>query len=75
MNRLLFERKVKLIGGKPRTLRLGGVVSKKLRKLLVRGAKKERYDRVKMKYMIEGRSSDNRSGAGSGTSRVMLRFK
>ena len=75
MNRLLFERKVKLKGGKPQTLKLGGVVSKKLRKLLVRGAKKKRYDRIKMKYVIEGRSSDNRSAAGSGTSRVLLRFK
>ena len=75
MNRLLFKRNVKLIGGKPRTLRLGGVVSKKLRQLLVRGAKKKRYDRVKMKYVIEGRTADNRSAAGEGTSRVMLRLK
>ena len=76
MNRLLFQRNVKLKAGKPRTFKLGGVVSKKLRKLLVRGAKKKRYDRIKMKYVIEGRRTyDNGSGAGSGTSRVMLRFK
>ncbi len=75
MNRLLSIRKVKLKGGQEKTLKLKGAVSKKLRKLLVRGAKKQRYKRVKLKYVIEARTADGRSGAGSGTSRVLLKFK
>lgn len=75
MNRLLSSRKVKLKAGQERTLSLKGMSSKKLRKLLVRGANKKRYKRIKVKYVIEARASGDKSAAGSGTSRVLLRFR
>ena len=74
-NRLLVSRKVKLKAGQTKTVRLNGVSSVTARKLLVRGAKRKRYDRVKVKYIIEARTADGRSDSGSGTSRVRLRFK
>ncbi len=73
-NRWLSSRTVKLKAGETKTLKLEGISSKRLRKLLLRGAKKKRYDRVKVKYLIEARSSDGRSGAGAGTARVRLGF-
>ncbi len=73
-NRWLSSRTVKLKGGETRTLSLKGVSSKKLRKLLVRGARNKRYDRVKVKYLIEARNEHGKSGADAKTARVMLRF-
>ncbi len=72
--RWLSSRTVKLKAGETRTLKLKGISSKRLRRLLLRGAKKKRYDRVKVKYLIEARTSDGRSGAGAGTVRVRLGF-
>ncbi len=73
-NRWLSSRTVKLRGGEAKTLTLKGVSSKKLRKLLVRGASNKRYDRVKVKYLIEARTEDGKSGADEKTARVKLRF-
>lgn len=75
INRLLATQKVKLGGGETRTLILDGATSKNLRRLLVRGSNKKRYKRIKIKYVIEARTSDGRRDVAARTSRVRLSFK
>ncbi len=71
---ILSKRKVKLKAGETKTLKLTGVNSKKLRKLLVRGARKKRYDRIKIKVFIDAESSGGKKASSAGTSRVLLKF-
>lgn len=73
-SRILSSRKVKLHAGETKTLILKGITSKKLRKLLVRGANNKRYKRIKLKYSVAARTKDGRSDSGAGTTRVRLRF-
>ncbi len=73
-NVLLSNSRVKLNAGETKTLKLDGVNSKKLRTLLVRGARKQRYKRIKFKYFVDAKSADGKSASATGTSRVLLRF-
>ena len=73
IDRLLSSQKIRLEGGKAKRVRLDGSISKRLRKLLVRAAKHQRYDRIKFKYSIEAHLPDGQSDQASGTSRVWLK--
>ncbi len=68
-NLLLSSREVKLRAGETKVIKLG-TVPKKLRKLLVRGAKKKRGGRVKIKYEIKASTPNGKNAVGAGTSRI-----